>query len=353
MWLVRIALKRPYTFVVMAMLIVILGVLSICGCRPTSSRTSTSRSSRWSGTTAACRPRRWRSASSPTSSASSRRPSTTSSTSRASRSPASRSSRSSSSPARSIEAATAQVTAISQTAVRQMPPGATPPLIIRYSASNVPILQLALESDTLSEQQLFDYGIELHPRRHRDDAGRADPVAVRRQAAPDHGRHRSRSGSTRCGLSPRDVQRRARRCRTSSCPTGTAKIGRQRVPGRRSTAAPRRSRSSARSADQDGQRHDGLHPRRRQRARRQLAADQHGPRRGQALGADDDPEERRAPARSTSSTRITRRCCRAIARAGCPKELQGHAAVRSVGVRARGGRRRGARRRRSPPASPR
>ena len=39
-----------------------------------------------------------------------------------------------------------------------MPPGATPPFIIRYSASNVPILQVALESDSLSEQQLFDYG---------------------------------------------------------------------------------------------------------------------------------------------------------------------------------------------------
>src|SRR5208282_3395145 len=42
-----------------------------------------------------------------------------------------------------IEAATAQVTAIAQTALRQMPPGTQPPLIIRYSASNVPIIQLA------------------------------------------------------------------------------------------------------------------------------------------------------------------------------------------------------------------
>jgi multidrug efflux pump subunit AcrB len=61
-------------------------------------------------------------------------------------------------PGTSIDASTAQVTAISQTAVRQMPPGTTPPLVIRYSASNVPILQAALESDSLSEQQLFDFG---------------------------------------------------------------------------------------------------------------------------------------------------------------------------------------------------
>lgn len=61
-------------------------------------------------------------------------------------------------PGAAVEAATAQVTAISQTVLRQMPPGATPPFIIRYSASNVPIVQTALESDTLSEQELFDYG---------------------------------------------------------------------------------------------------------------------------------------------------------------------------------------------------
>ena len=61
-------------------------------------------------------------------------------------------------PGAKVEAAIAEVTAVSQTALRMLPPGATPPLIIRYSASNVPILQLALASESLSEQQLFDYG---------------------------------------------------------------------------------------------------------------------------------------------------------------------------------------------------
>ena len=64
-------------------------------------------------------------------------------------------------PGAKIEAAVAQVTAVAQTAVRTMPPGMTPPLIIRYSASNVPILQAALESDSLSEQQLFDYCVNF------------------------------------------------------------------------------------------------------------------------------------------------------------------------------------------------
>jgi multidrug efflux pump subunit AcrB len=59
-------------------------------------------------------------------------------------------------PSVKIEAATAQVTAIAQTFVRQMPPGTQPPLIIRYSASNVPILMLGLGSDTMSEQAMFD-----------------------------------------------------------------------------------------------------------------------------------------------------------------------------------------------------
>jgi multidrug efflux pump subunit AcrB len=64
-----------------------------------------------------------------------------------------------------IEAATAQITAVSQTAIRQMPPGTQPPLIIRYSASNVPILQLAIGSPTLSEQELFDLTVNfLRPR---------------------------------------------------------------------------------------------------------------------------------------------------------------------------------------------
>src|SRR5262245_25509964 len=64
-----------------------------------------------------------------------------------------------------IEEATAQVTAISQTAIRSMPPGTQPPLIIRYSASDVPILQLGIGSDSLPEQSLFDYTVNgLRPR---------------------------------------------------------------------------------------------------------------------------------------------------------------------------------------------
>jgi CzcA family heavy metal efflux pump len=61
-------------------------------------------------------------------------------------------------PNSSLENANAQVTAVSQTILRQLPPGALPPLIINYSASSVPILQLGLSGKGLSEQQLNDLG---------------------------------------------------------------------------------------------------------------------------------------------------------------------------------------------------
>src|ERR1700742_1223809 len=61
----------------------------------------------------------------------------------------------------SIATAIAQITAISQTQLRQLPPGTTPPLIITYTASSVPILQLAMSGQKLSEQQLFDYGVNF------------------------------------------------------------------------------------------------------------------------------------------------------------------------------------------------
>ena len=57
-----------------------------------------------------------------------------------------------------IEMAMAQVTAISQSVLRQLPPGTNPPFILSYNASTVPVLQLALSGEKLSEQQLFDLG---------------------------------------------------------------------------------------------------------------------------------------------------------------------------------------------------
>jgi multidrug efflux pump subunit AcrB len=62
-------------------------------------------------------------------------------------------------PGASVNNAMAQVTAQSQSILKQMPPGTTPPLIIQYSASTVPILQFGIGSQTLSEQQVYDIAL--------------------------------------------------------------------------------------------------------------------------------------------------------------------------------------------------
>ena len=62
-------------------------------------------------------------------------------------------------PGANIEEAMASVVATAQTGLRLMPPGTQPPIILRYSASSVPILQLSIHSETIPEQQLFDITI--------------------------------------------------------------------------------------------------------------------------------------------------------------------------------------------------
>src|SRR5450432_1887900 len=131
-------------------------------------------------------------------------------------------------PGANIDAATAQVTAISQTIIRSLPPGATPPLVIRYSASNVPILQIALESESLSEQQLFDYGVNFI---------RADIATVQGAQVPYPYGGKQRQIMVDIdpqklyawGLSPRDVNN-ALGLQNVVLPTGTAKMGVEEYP---------------------------------------------------------------------------------------------------------------------------
>ncbi|MDM0083330.1 efflux RND transporter permease subunit [Variovorax sp. J31P179] len=67
-------------------------------------------------------------------------------------------------PTANIETAIAQVVASMQTQVRQLPPGITPPLVIKYSASSIPVIQLALSSPTRPENALFDAAVnQLRP----------------------------------------------------------------------------------------------------------------------------------------------------------------------------------------------
>ena len=62
-------------------------------------------------------------------------------------------------PGTSPDAGVAQVTAVSQTILRQLPPGTTPPLVIQYNASTVPILQYGVSSKTMNEQQIQDVSL--------------------------------------------------------------------------------------------------------------------------------------------------------------------------------------------------
>src|SRR5271167_4519673 len=79
-------------------------------------------------------------------------------------------------PGTDVAAAQAQVTAVSQTVLKQMPAGITPPLILSFNASSVPILQLALSSDKLSETTLFDQATSFIRPQLASVAGAAIPL---------------------------------------------------------------------------------------------------------------------------------------------------------------------------------
>ena len=90
-------------------------------------------------------------------------------------------------PNASVDRANAQVTAASQSILRQLPPGTLPPEIVNYTASNVPVLQLALSGQGLSEADLNDLALNFlrHPAGY-GSRGRC-AVPLRREAARDHG----------------------------------------------------------------------------------------------------------------------------------------------------------------------
>ncbi len=79
-------------------------------------------------------------------------------------------------PGADIRLANAQITAVSQTLLRQLPTGTTPPLILNYNASTVPILQIALGGQGMTEQQLFDLGFNFMRTRLVTVPGAAVPL---------------------------------------------------------------------------------------------------------------------------------------------------------------------------------
>ncbi|MET0791067.1 MAG: efflux RND transporter permease subunit [Polyangiaceae bacterium] len=131
-------------------------------------------------------------------------------------------------PGAKVEAATAQITAVSQQSLRSLPPGASSPLILRYSASNSPVLQLAIESEHLSEQQLFDYGVNFVRAGISTVQGAGFPYPYggrNRQVMVDLDLPRLYAW----GLSPRDVIN-AVGAQNMTLPTGSIKLGSQEYP---------------------------------------------------------------------------------------------------------------------------
>ena len=126
-------------------------------------------------------------------------------------------------PSVSIDKAIAQITAISQTQLRQLPAGTTPPLIISYSASTVPILELGLSGQGISEQQLNDYGLNFIRTQLVTVPGAAVPYPYggkQRQVQVDLNTQALQAK----GLSPLDVVN-AITAQNLILPTGTSKIG--------------------------------------------------------------------------------------------------------------------------------
>src|SRR6201993_5196088 len=126
-------------------------------------------------------------------------------------------------PGAKVAEAETQVTATCQTLLKVMPPGITPPYIVRYSATSVPIVQIAVSSDTLTEQQLFDYaanfiiqqlGTVQGARVPQPWGGKQRQVMVDLDLDALYGR----------GLSPSDVST-ALSNQNLIIPAGTAKIG--------------------------------------------------------------------------------------------------------------------------------
>jgi CzcA family heavy metal efflux pump len=126
-------------------------------------------------------------------------------------------------PGVNIDLAMSQVTAYGQTALRNMPPGAQPPLILKYSASSVPILQLAMSSDKLTEAQLFDFGNQVIRSQIATIAGVSIPYpfgGATRQVQVD-----LRPNALRAqGLTPVDVNNTLAN-QALIIPAGTQKIG--------------------------------------------------------------------------------------------------------------------------------
>ncbi|MFX1763337.1 efflux RND transporter permease subunit [Paraburkholderia sp. A1RI-2L] len=126
-------------------------------------------------------------------------------------------------PHANVQEALAEVTALSQAQLRSLPPGINPPFILRYNASTVPILRLSLSSPLLTEQELFDYGNNFLKTQLATVPGASAPLPYggkQRQIMVDIDQRALQQHN----LSPMDVVN-AISAQNLILPSGTAKIG--------------------------------------------------------------------------------------------------------------------------------
>ena len=188
-----------------------------------------------------------------------------------------------------INSALAQITAASQTVLKLLPAGITPPYVLSFNASSVPILQLALSSDTLSQAEIFDAGQNFIRPQLATVAGAAVPSPYGGkvlQVQVDLNQDKLQA----YGLSSQDVVEAIARQNVIT-PVGTEKVGEFEYVVSLNDAPSRISELNDLPI-RTRQRRPGLHPRRRLRSRGQPAADQHGA--GQRLERrlDDHSEDR-------------------------------------------------------------
>ena len=209
-------------------------------------------------------------------------------------------------PHASVDAAIAQVTATSQTILRQMPPGVVPPLVMSYNASSVPILQFGLSSPTLSEQQLGDLGLNFIRTQLVTIPGASVPYPYggkQRQVMVDLNPALLQSEGHLC-------QRRGQRFQSAEPDSARRHRENRAVRVRRgSQRQPQAGGRDERSAGEAGGRLHHLFARRGARARRLRAADQHRAAGRAARRAGVDSEDRQGlDARYRREARAT--CCR-------------------------------------------
>ncbi len=234
-------------------------------------------------------------------------------------------------PGTDIGGAIAQISSVNNSILRSAPPGMQPPGVIQFNASNVPVVQMTLSSKTLTEQQIFDYSLNFIRIRLFTIPGLSTPGPFGGKSAPDQRRSRSVTPGGQGLLAGRRGERPAGLQRHRP---GRHRAHRRPRIQRAVELQPEHGGPVQRVADRRVQRRAG-HPGRRGACQRQLRhPDQRRARQRQARGLSRHPEARRC----LHACRGGRRTRRAAGDPGGGAGRPGpEARLRPVGVRARRG----------------